>query len=238
MAFQLDAGRLTFAGQVLLSDLPKSISLDPDAGQSGVFLRASTDESGSRRLFSAGKVPRLLRFTACHRYEPYWMKPAAGTLVSKVPAETQFLLARLDDGSLLLLVPLLDDPARFSLRGKPDGSLELLAETGDAHTLLRGGRALYVMQGDDLFAMMRQGASEVGERLGFGPLRTEKAPPEFVDQFGWCTWDAFYQEVSADKVREGLESFKAGGVSPRMMILDDGWQSVRRMPTSERRLAW
>jgi len=42
--------------------------------------------------------------------------------------------------------------------------------------------------------------------------------------------------VSHAKVRQGLESFAEGGVSPRWLILDDGWQSERRMPTGEQRL--
>ena len=49
----------------------------------------------------------------------------------------------------------------------------------------------------------------------------------FVDLFGWCTWDAFYQDVSPEKVREGMESFRRGGVEPKLVILDDGWQEVR-----------
>src|SRR5262249_19877286 len=72
--------------------------------------------------------------------------------------------------------------------------------------------------------------------LGTGGLRTQKSLPDFVDWFGWCTWDAFYQEVSHDKVRQGLESLAEGGVAPRWIILDDGWQSERKMPTGERRL--
>jgi raffinose synthase len=36
-------------------------------------------------------------------------------------------------------------------------------------------------------------------------------------------------------VREGLESFARGGVTPRYLILDDGWQSVEQMPSGEKR---
>jgi hypothetical protein len=49
-------------------------------------------------LFNAGKVLALRRFSVCHRYEPYWMKPAVGTRIADVPAETQFLIAELAAG--------------------------------------------------------------------------------------------------------------------------------------------
>jgi raffinose synthase len=72
--------------------------------------------------------------------------------------------------------------------------------------------------------------------MQWGRLRGEKAVPDFVDYFGWCTWDAFYQDVTAAKIREGLSDFAAGGVRPKMLVLDDGWQRTALTPTGERRL--
>ncbi len=66
---------------------------------------------------------------------------------------------------------------------------------------------------------MERAAASVMARMGTGRLRRDKPLPEFVDQFGWCTWDAFYQDVSQEKVREGLESFAAGGVRPKLADL-------------------
>lgn len=31
--------------------------------------------------------------------------------------------------------------------------------------------------------------------------------PAFLDWFGWCTWDAFYTDVTAEGVEEGLERY-------------------------------
>lgn len=28
--------------------------------------------------------------------------------------------------------------------------------------------------------------------------------PSFLDWFGWCTWDAFYTDVTAEGVEEGI----------------------------------
>lgn len=39
-----------------------------------------------------------------------------------------------------------------------------------------------------------------------------------------CTWDAFYSTVSARGLVEGLGSLHAGGIVPRLLIIDDGWQ--------------
>ena len=50
--------------------------------------------------------------------------------------------------------------------------------------------------------------------------------PRFADYFGWCSWDSFYTDLSADGVLGGLSSFQGTGVTPRFLILDDGWQGT------------
>ncbi|HEY3816228.1 MAG TPA: Sip1-related alpha-galactosidase [Polyangiaceae bacterium] len=236
MALLLGAGRIASHHQALVVDVADAIHAEPGAGEGGLFLGAAAKTSSSRHLFRLGAIPDLERYTLLHRYEPYWMKPKAGTRLADVPPETQFVLAKLRDGSWLLLVPLVGPAFRFSLRGLKDDALELLAETGDSFAPGHGGLALYVATGPDPFALCREGARAVADKLGWGRLRRDKPLPDFVDQFGWCTWDAFYQEVSGARVREGLERFTEGGVKPRMMILDDGWQSAALAPTGEQRL--
>ncbi len=226
-----------YSGKVsLFSGLGPGLSAEADPSGAGLFLVARAPNSSSRLQFSLGSAPSLRRFTACHRYEPFWMKPCAGSRLSEVPPETQQLLIELVDGNWLLLVPLIDEKFRFSLRGKADDSLTLLAETGDSFSPGFGGLGLYLAVGADPFQLLELGARAVHARLGMGKLRQQKPLPDFVDRFGWCTWDAFYQEVSQEKVLDGLARFEAGGVRPRFLILDDGWQSVELRATGERRL--
>ncbi len=235
MNFVVSEQKLYHGDCILIVGLNREISIEAAPSPTDAFLAVRTARTGSRLVFELGQIPTLQRFTLCHRYEPYWMKPKAGTQIKDVPPETQFLLAQLVSGKWLLCVPLIDEPFRFSLRGTGDQVLEILCETGDPFTAGRGGVALYVACGDDPFAMVKQGAERVTNKLKLGKLRRDKPLPDFVDYFGWCTWDAFYQEVSADKVRAGLEQFAKGGVVPRFLILDDGWQSIELKPTGEQR---
>jgi raffinose synthase len=219
----------------VLNGLGPGLAAEVDPLEHGMFVCATASHSGSRHVFTLGEIVGLERFTLCHRYEPFWMKPRAGSSLGEVPAETQFLLARLER-SWLLLVPLIGELFRFSLRGRADGRLELLGETNDCFSAGLGGLALYVAVGDDPFSLLEAGARSVNQRLGLGVLRKDKPLPAFVDHFGWCTWDAFYQDVSAEQLCAGLACFRDAGVAPRFVILDDGWQSTRRTPTGERRL--
>ncbi len=222
--------------RVLVEGLDPGVAFEHDTLGNGAFLAFKAQSTSTRLSFSFGKLPALERFTACHRYEPYWMKACAGTEVRELPPDTQSFVTRLSDGTYFLVVPLVGELVRFSLRGRPDGTLGLIGETGDAFTPSDGGLALYVAVGADPFELVRRGAESVAKRLGTGALRRDKPIPAAFDDFGWCTWDAFYQEVSAENVVRGLESFRRAGITPRFLILDDGWQKVALRPTGEKRL--
>ena len=235
MNASLQDGTLRLDDQPVLSGVPSSFAVVKDDSGTGVFLRMSAEKSSSFLQSSLGTIAGLRRFTSCHRYEPFWMRPAAGTTHAEVQAETQWLLAETESGECVMLVPLIDGAFRFSLGGRPVG-LMLSGETGDPFTVGTGGVALFIAAGHDPYQLAAAGARAVATRLGTTRLRKNKSLPDFTDRFGWCTWNTFYREVSADKVRAGLESFAKGGVEPRFMILDDGWQSTKVEPTGEERL--
>ena len=219
-----------------LRHLAENVSAEEDPSGIGVFLRFKAEVQAARHVFPVGTVTGMSRFTCCARYEPFWMKPHSGTRAGEVPVETQYLLTEQEDGSCVLYVPLIDGAFRASLQGVGEDSLELVAESGDPATVTDQIVGLFVAAGPDPYALLEQAARSVMARMGTGRLRREKPLPAFAGHFGWCTWDAFYGEVSHDKVRLGLESFRASGLTPRYLILDDGWQSVQKMPTGETRL--
>ena len=234
--YALAAGILTLDGAPLCTGAAEQISVEADPTGVGSFIHARhASNRHQRHTFKLGSVVNGERFTATHRTEPFWMIQKAGANLAEVPSEIQWLLIRLADGRCLMIVPLFNDEMRFSLQGAAD-HLALIGETGDAHIASTGGLAAFIAVGKDPFILVPAAARAVMARLGTGRLRVDKRLPSFVDVFGWCTWDAFYQEVSQAKVREGLESFAKLGITPRSLILDDGWQSERTMATGERRL--
>jgi raffinose synthase len=231
--WHLDQGKLALDGAPLLSGVDDKVTLEPR--EAGVFLHVRRKSPEARFRVSLGSIPGLERFVACHRYEPFWMRPTTGHELTTLPSDTQMVLGELESGRLVLLVPLALAPFRTSLEGQANG-LSAVVDSGDP--LTRGTEALlvFIAVGDDPYSLIEQAAELVAARLGTTTLRKDKPLPDFVDDFGWCTWDAFYQEVSWDKVKQGLESFRQGGVEPRFLILDDGWQAVETSHTGEKRL--
>ncbi len=180
-------------------------------------------------IASAFSIPDLNRFLALRLKSIWWMIPAYGETAAEIPTQTQLLLGRLPDRRYLLLMPLVDRDLRATLQGNPQtGKAELFFEGTLKENPQTDGTLLAAAEGCDPFELVHRVVKTVRERFGTFALREEKKMPDFLRFFGWCTWDAFYQTVSEEKIEDGLKSFRKGGVTPGFMILDDGWQVTSR----------
>lgn len=227
-------GTLRAGGRSVLETAP-GWSLAANGTGCGAFLCPPAAAPAPYVEHALKGMPGLLRFTSLHRFSPFWTRPAVGQAVADVQPETLWLLAHTAAGGFLMLVPLLHARTRFSLRSTA-GALTLAAETGDPALPCEPGPALFVLAGDDPYALARNGARAVQQHLALGRLRVDKPLPDVIDLFGWCTWDAFYKDVSADGVLAGLAAFAQAGVRPRWVIVDDGWQQWLTAPGGEDRL--
>ncbi len=225
----IHSGELLFDEQAVLRGLPENVILDTKHGEAGAFLKIRAPSVAVRWIAPLG-TPLARRFTAAHRYEPFWMRPAVIAKAADIPVETQVLFADLG-GRVALFVPLADRQARCSLQGMSDGQLALVVETGVLEAVTEETVGLFAAlqpADQDLHTFLRQCAETVARHLRI-KLRHEKTVPPLIEQFGWCTWDAFYQEVSPEKIREGLQSFQNAGVPVKFLIIDDGWQSEENL---------
>ena len=249
----IEGGALRVDGVVVLRGVSARVSCVVDEMGVGVFLRVrrvGDSGDGARWKVGLGRT-EVERWMGCCRVEPFWMVPRVGGRGSgEVGVETQVLFGELGDGRVVLVVPLVDVGAgmRCSLEGGVEGEVRVVVESGSERVVADEVVGVFVAVGSDVGELCRRGAGAVRGCMGapgrVSDARSDRLPnmlrgpcPEhgtrdgagagFLDLFGWCTWDAFYQEVSAERVREGLESFRRGGVVPKLVILDDGWQEVR-----------
>ncbi|MDE6055491.1 MAG: alpha-galactosidase, partial [Lachnospiraceae bacterium] len=58
-------------------------------------------------------------------------------------------------------------------------------------------------------------------------MREKRRVPEMFHYLGWCSWDAFYTEVSEEKIRQKADELVQKKVPVKWMIIDDGWLSAR-----------
>jgi raffinose synthase len=233
---RFDTQMILVGSHIIIKDVPKRTSFTIKNLIKGAVLDFQLEGYESRHIVRLGELTGIKHFTCCHRYEPYWMLPKSGISGAEVDIETQFFLAETMDGNFVIIVPFCDPLFRASLQGGSSNELELVIESGDRAVVTDHAACLYIAGGDDPYNLVSEGAMSLSQYMGSGRLRREKMLPALMDRFGWCTWDAFYHSVSHDLIHEGLKSFAAGGIIPKFLILDDGWQSVGRMPSGEDRL--
>lgn len=155
------------------------------------------------------QLPAPSRFLALGLTSVWWMTPAWGSCASWVPLETQFLLLELPEGAgCAVLLPLLSNHGTFraSLAGSGPGSedpaLHLHVDSGDAGVMTQTWTdVFYIAAGKEVYPLVDAAVATAGRLSGGARPRTSKAVPDFVDTFGWCTWDAFYYDVTPAGVR-------------------------------------
>ncbi|PON99851.1 Glycosyl hydrolase [Trema orientale] len=244
-AIRIVDGNLIVKNRTILTGVPDNVisTSGSDSGPvDGVFLGAAFGSENSTQVIPLGTL-REVRFMATFRFKLWWMAQKMGDRGSEIPLETQFLLVETKDGSHLepdgddgsdenrtvytVFLPLVEGPFRACLQGNHQDQLELCLESGDVDTKASSfSHSLFIHAGTDPFAAVREAVTAVKLHLKTFRQRHEKKLPGIVDYFGWCTWDAFYEEVTQEGVEAGIKSLASGGTPPKFVIIDDGWQSV------------
>ncbi|KAI4306268.1 hypothetical protein L6164_029561 [Bauhinia variegata] len=241
-------GNLMVLGKKLLTEVHDNVLVRPASGGAllnGAFLGVTSDQKGSRRVFPIGKLEGL-RFMCVFRFKMWWMTQRMGTCGQDVPFETQFLLVEAHNGSDIdanggedqpatyaVLLPLLEGDFRAVLQGNEQNEIEICVESGcPAVGGFDGTNLVFIGAGSDPFEVITNAVKSVEKHLQTFAHRERKKMPDLLNWFGWCTWDAFYTNVTSEGVNQGLESFEKGGIRPKFVIIDDGWQSVGSDPNS------
>ncbi|EXB28565.1 hypothetical protein L484_009724 [Morus notabilis] len=245
--FDLSNGKLSIQGVPLLSEVPNNVSFSTfdsicqssDAplrllqrvrslSHKGGFLGFSTDESSDRLVNSLGKFTNR-DFLSIFRFKTWWSTMWVGNSGSDLQMETQWLLFDVPEiNSYVIIIPIIEACFRSALHPGDEGRVMICAESGSSQVKASSFEAIaYVHASDNPYNLMREAYSALRVHLNTFRLLEEKQVPNLVDKFGWCTWDAFYLTVEPSGVFHGLKEFsEEGGLSPRFLIIDDGWQSI------------
>ncbi|KAK4402491.1 putative galactinol--sucrose galactosyltransferase 2 [Sesamum angolense] len=234
-------------GKVVLTGVPDNVVVSPTSAGSA-FIGANSTTLSSRHVFNLG-VLEDCKFMCLFLAKIWWMIPRVGKSASEIPMETQMLLLEAGDESVVgvvdddsptelandnkfyvLVLPVLDGAFRTTLQGTPSNELQFCYESGDPEVQTSQAlEGVFVNSGTTLLNSSR---IQLNGKTNTNTDHLKKHPgfnrrPLLI----WIgldvhTWDAFYTEVSPNGIKEGLQSFKEGGISPKFLIIDDGWQET------------
>ncbi|XVF72766.1 hypothetical protein PTKIN_Ptkin12aG0146800 [Pterospermum kingtungense] len=249
-SFDLSNGKFSVKGFPLLHDVPSNVTFssfssicnlsESDApfpllqrvqalSDKGGFLGFTKDEPSDSMMNSLGRFTDR-NFLSIFRFKTWWSTQWVGTSGSDLQMETQWVVLDVPEiKSYVMIIPIIEGSFRSALCPGNDGHVMVFAESGSTQIKSSSFKSIaYVHVSENPFNLMKEAFSAIRVHLNTFKLLEEKNLPSLVDKFGWCTWDAFYLTVEPAGVWQGVEEFTEGGVSPRFIIIDDGWQSISR----------
>ncbi|KAK4492645.1 hypothetical protein RD792_003463 [Penstemon davidsonii] len=245
-SFDLINGKLSVNDIELLSDVPNNVTFKSfssicknseaplplfQRAQSlslkGGFLGFDQNESSDSLTNSLGKF--LDRdFVSIFRFKTWWSTQWVGKTGSDVQMETQWVMLNVPEiKSYVVIIPIIEGKFRSAFHPGKDGHLLICAESGSTRVKASSFKSIaYVHVSENPYTLMKEAYTSIRVHLNTFKLIEEKSAPELVNKFGWCTWDAFYLTVEPAGIYHGVKEFADGGLTPRFLIIDDGWQSI------------
>ena len=158
---------------------------------------------------------------------PFWTSPEFETDFSKLSYDIQNMLIKTEDDYVAVL-PLCNDSFISCIGASDDKStIRLyLSKFFEGSDSLGGIAAVFAKDKNPHKAVEK--AYEYAAKEGYikTKLKREKKLDEMYYGFGWCTWDAFYKEVSEENILKKLEEFKTKKIPVKWVMIDDGWSKL------------
>ncbi|PPD96795.1 hypothetical protein GOBAR_DD06201 [Gossypium barbadense] len=201
----LSDGRLTVFGNCVLHDVHENVVITPTSGPGDAMINGAFIGVKSDHKGSRRVFP-----------------------IGKLHVEIRLELLAV----YAVFLPILEGDFRAVLQGNEQNEIEICLESGDPDVdQFKGSHLVFVAAGSDPYDVITNSVKTVEKHLQTFSHREKKKMPDILNWFGWCTWDAFYTNVSAEGLKQGLESLEKGGTPPKFVIIDDGWQTVGMDPT-------
>ncbi|MFA6450299.1 MAG: Sip1-related alpha-galactosidase [bacterium] len=174
-----------------------------------------------------GELPGFVKGMGSERYSQFWTRPAFAVKPEAFPSETQYMLWGDKAFKYGVAIPLVGGGMKSSFMPE-GGKLTITQSSYDAGFKPKSSQEIVFAWGADPYKTTHS-AYKVGmEFMGNpGRLREEKKYPEVFDYFGWCSWNAYYSNITQDKIAANARSFKEHKFPVRFFVVDDGWQSEK-----------
>jgi hypothetical protein len=158
-----------------------------------------------------------------------WVEPFWTDRLDKLPAETEYALWQNRKGEYGAALPLVGGGHRAALQGE-NNEVKVIASDYNSSYVPRRVPLLAWGHGPDPYRLTDELYAFALPAMGAkGKLRREKAWPEMFNYLGWCSWNAYYRNITEDKIVAHAKHFQEAGLPFRWIIIDDGWQPLDKV---------
>ena len=190
--------------------------------ENGEFLWVRARKNATKiGVLDVDRVVCIYRCNAC------FMDALALPAAQKLPEKTLFMLTE-KDGFFSLYYALTDGGYSCWFSGK-DGALYLHADNGKADSFEKSEElcAVYTISGEDVYALFSLAAKTLASHFENLRLLSEKRRPDYFNRLGFCTYNAFHDNIGESVLSDLLKNWKDNGLSAGYIIIDDGWMKTK-----------
>ncbi len=161
-------------------------------------------------------------FTSSSPSTSWWCFPAFGKEISEIPEKTISLLTK-NDEDFVFYFPVTTNITKTEFNKNTIG----LNAYSEGYTKIKGAFLLINVNKEPFEATKNLFEDATKLEVINIPLRGEREYPEMFKYFGWCSWNAFYHDVSSKGINEKLQEFKDKQIPLKWVIIDDGWSQYK-----------
>jgi hypothetical protein len=156
----------------------------------------------------------------------WWSRPFFGRDVKNMPPKVNSLLWKSEE-LFHHLLPFCDEVFKTELQGAECG-MEVSISAYTSGYKECSAMCFILGSGENPFEVSQK-VTEAGFKVldTSGKSRAERRYPEILEYLGWCSWDAFYHEVTSKGVLDKAEEFKNLGIPLKWIMIDDGWSELK-----------
>lgn len=198
-----------FAGDEVTADYPKDIS--PEAGI----------------LIDVEVSPKITGVLSRVQYNPFWSRPSFEQDMRMIPDNVQNMLLRTEKGYLSVL-PICTKNYYACINHSENAQTVRIALSPEQTGVGKmSGVSAIIAESEDAYEAVHQSYQYASEK-GYikTPMRNRKHLPDIYRGLGWCTWNAFYQDVTESKIIAKMEEFQKKNIPIQWVMIDDGWTEV------------
>ena len=164
------------------------------------------------------------KITAMYLFSEWWTRPAFVTELQDIPEYTQAAFFKYKDRYSCLVTIAGREFKTYLTRGtETELCLEMSAWLGGQKDV---EEPLYLIaDAPVLEEAVHKVFTRLAEYKGIR-MREERRIPEMFRYLGWCSWDACYQNVTEEIIRQKADELMEKKVPVKWMLIDDGWLST------------
>lgn len=172
------------------------------------------------------RVPDFEGATAIYQHKDWWVRPAFLKRLSDTPDRTQLFLFRKGE-TFFVLLSVCGEICRTDMCGKDEEHLLIRMAPGAGNRKCLSDISLVLAAGKNPYRCCERAVEEALSYLGReSMLRKNRYYPEMFQYLGWCSWDAFYHQVSHQGILDKMQEFQEKAVPAKWVLIDDGWLSA------------